>query len=65
MSNNAIELSKVQKAYIDKSIARGLADIEKGRYSKDPAQTKRNILKHFEALKESRGPEKMNHQNKQ
>lgn len=43
ISDNTVELSDTQVAYVNRGIAKGLADMEAGRSMSDPAEIEQSI----------------------
>ena len=53
INDSTVHLSNTQKAYVDNSIAKGLADMEAGRGLSDPDEIEKDIQRRFELKKQA------------
>lgn len=53
INDSTVHLSNTQKAYVDNSIAKGLADMEAGRGLSDPDEIEKDIQHRFELKKQA------------
>ena len=53
ITDNTVELSETQVAYVNNGIAKGLADMEAGRTLSDPNEIEKDIKRRIEANKKA------------
>jgi hypothetical protein len=52
ISESTIQLTEIQAEYIETGIARGLQDVEARRYSSDPDEIEKDILRRLEKMEQ-------------